>query len=212
MDADRLKQASEAGAAARLLGGALEAAANGVLRLDPLALERFAQLDGQVIRLELTDFGLTLDAVPSASGLRLSAAAGAPAEVTLRGTLAAFSSLILSEGTIVPGTIELTGNLEVGRRFEAALRGLEPQWEEALARRTGDVVAHRLGNLARGAGEWLKQAAATLRQDTTEFLQEEARLLPARPEVERLLGQIDRLRADADRLEARVQRLRRRMP
>lgn len=189
------------------LTAVLEAGANRVLRLDPLALEQLANLDGCLIRLELTDLGFGLDAVPSASGLRLSPAGAHAAEVTLRGAFRSFARLALGGGTVVPGTIEITGNLETGRRFQEVLRGLEPEWEEALARVMGDVLAHRLGNLARDSGAWVKAAISELRLDATEVLQEELRILPNRAEVERLLGAIDILRADVDRLEARVRRL-----
>lgn len=189
------------------LAAVLEAGANRVLRLDSLALEQLAGLDGCLIRLELTDLGFGLDAIPSASGLCLSPAGPRAAEVTLRGASRSFVRLVLGGGTVVPGTIELTGNLEIGRRFQDVLRGLEPEWEEALARVMGDILAHRLGNLARASGAWAREAARELRLDTTEVLQEELRVLPNRPELERLLGAIDILRADVDRVEARVRRL-----
>jgi ubiquinone biosynthesis protein UbiJ len=185
----------------------LEAGANRVLRLDPLALEQLANLDGSLIRLELTDLGLGLDAVPSASGLRLSPAGTRPADVTLRGAFRSFARLMLGAGSLVPGTIEIAGNMDLGRRFQEVMRGLEPEWEEALARVTGDVLAHHLGKLARVSGAWAKTAAREFRLDTTEILQEELRILPNRHESEQLLGAIDVLRADVDRLEARVRRL-----
>jgi len=43
-----------------------------------------------------------------------------------------------------------------------------------------------------------------------EYLTEESRDLPARPEVEDWIAQVDRLREDADRLEARLALLERR--
>jgi ubiquinone biosynthesis protein UbiJ len=186
----------------------LEVGVNRLLRLDPEAAARLAALEGQVVRLEFSDLGAALDVTPSAAGLQLAPAAGAPAAVTLRGTLLGFARLGLSRGeAIVPGTLEVRGDLELGRRFERALQGLEIDWEELLAARTGDVFAHQALRALRGLGRWARAAAGSLERDLGEYLQEEARLLPTRPEVEAFLAAVDELRADADRLERRVQRL-----
>lgn len=194
-----------------MLGTVLEEIGNRLLRLDPDTRARLGAMQGRVIRLEFTDLQAALDLAPSAAGLRVSAAGAAPAQVTLRGTLGSFLRLGLNtEGAVLPGTIEIGGDLELGRRFERALRGLHIDWEEELARLTGDVLAHRIGNLARGARAWLRQAAGSLGRDAAEYLQEEARLLATRASVEDFLAQVDVLRADADRLEQRVRRLRQR--
>lgn len=192
-----------------MLGTVLEEIGNRLLRLDPDTRARLGGMQGRVIRLEFTDLQAALDLAPSAAGLRVSAAGAAPAQVTLRGTLGSFLRLGLNtEGAVLPGTIEIGGDLELGRRFERTLRGLHIDWEEELARLTGDVLAHRIGNLARGARAWLRQAAGSLGRDAAEYLQEEARLLATRASVEDFLAQVDVLRADADRLEQRVRRLR----
>jgi ubiquinone biosynthesis protein UbiJ len=69
------------------------------------------------------------------------------------------------------------------------------------------VLAHRAGELARHARQFFEASRETLFQDSGEYLQEEARLLPTRIEVAYFLGDVDRLRDDVERLQARVQRL-----
>ena len=70
-----------------------------------------------------------------------------------------------------------------------------------------DPLARQLGNLARGVADTVTKGAATLRQDVSEYLREESRLLPTAIEVDNFLEDVDRLQLDTDRLEARVQRL-----
>ena len=70
----------------------------------------------------------------------------------------------------------------------------------------GDVAAHQIGNLLRGSFVWGKQVAATLGQDTAEYLQEEKQELPRPDEVNAFLAEVDILRGDVDRLAARVAR------
>jgi ubiquinone biosynthesis protein UbiJ len=87
------------------------------------------------------------------------------------------------------------------------LDGLDIDWEEHLSHLTGDIVAHKMGNLVRGIFSWGKQTTKILSQDAAEYLQEESRELPNRREVDAFLKNIDILRSDVDRLEMRVSRL-----
>ena len=69
------------------------------------------------------------------------------------------------------------------------------------------MIAHQVGSLARKATQFINNSSRTLQQDISEYLQEEARLLPARIEVGYFLAEVDQLRADVDRLSERVERL-----
>ena len=89
----------------------------------------------------------------------------------------------------------------------AILDGIDIDWEEHLSRVTGDVLAHQVGNVARGMLEWGRNTLDTVSRDVAEYLHEESRDLPTRGEVDEFLARIDTLRLDVDRLEARVQRL-----
>jgi ubiquinone biosynthesis protein UbiJ len=93
---------------------------------------------------------------------------------------------------------------DLGRRLYL---NLDLDWEEPLARLFGDPLGHELGRAARAAFAWHRQALKTFGLNTAEYLQEEARLLPVRDEVEAFLNGVDGVRADVDRLAARLQRL-----
>ncbi|MCK4586952.1 MAG: hypothetical protein KAU29_06400, partial [Gammaproteobacteria bacterium] len=84
-------------------------------------------------------------------------------------------------------------------------------WEEHLSHVTGDIVAHKMGNLVRGIFSWSKNTTEILGQDAAEYLQEESRELPNRREVDGFLKNIDTLRSDVDRMEMRVSRLKDRL-
>ena len=87
------------------------------------------------------------------------------------------------------------------------LAGTDWDWEEQLSQLTGDVIARQVGNLARRSGQFISDSRHTLEQDVSEYLQEEARLLPTRSEVDDFLHDVDELRSDVDRLNARIERL-----
>ena len=109
--------------------------------------------------------------------------------------------------TLFSGDVTITGDVETGQAFKAILDDMDIDWEEQLARLTGDVIAHQAGNMARRTRRVLRHGKAALEQDLGEYLREELRVLPARIEVENFSADVDRIRADTDRLAARIRRL-----
>lgn len=194
---------------AAVLGG-LEAALNRYLALDPAAMVRLAELHGQVICLEVLGLGLRVYVVPGPFGIQLLGRYQGDPACTLRCTplgLARMGSTADSTDQLFSGQAEITGDTEVGHRFGKILSGLDIDWEEQLARVSGDVLAHEVGNRARALTRWGGRVLDNLGMDLQEYLQEEVRLLPTRLELEAFLEDVDTLRDDEQRLQARVARL-----
>ena len=193
-----------------VLAAGLEAALDPLLRLDPEIRPRLAALDGAVIALEVAGLGLTVYLLPGADGIRvLDEYAGEPT-VRVRGTPLALAQQGFGQRSS-GGAITIEGDVTVGREFQILLARLEFDGEEFGSRILGDAAAHQLGRLWRGLRGWREQTGATLRRDGVEYLQQELRVLPPRPEVERFLSAVDTLRDDVERLNARLERLRRRL-
>lgn len=187
----------------------LEEVGNRALRFDPETCRRLGELDGRVIclrilraPLEPLDFLLA----PSEAGLRRVRAPSAPADVTISASSVVFARLAMGR-PMAAGEIQISGDVALGQAFQRILEHVQIDWEEALSRLTGDVIAHQVVRAARHAAGLSQHAAETLQQDAAEYLQEEAQLLASRPEVERFLDAVDRLRADAERLGKRIERL-----
>jgi ubiquinone biosynthesis protein UbiJ len=113
----------------------------------------------------------------------------------------------LSREPLARGAVEVRGDPEIAEKFQQLLRLLSPDLEEELARAVGDVPAHRLARLARGAVGWSGRAALTLWRDLGEYASHERRDLVPRPEGETFLHGVDALREDVDRLAARLEQL-----
>lgn len=189
---------------------ALESALNGYLALDPDTLARLAELEGRVIGLQWRGTALALYFLPGAGGVQVLGHYEGEPDTLLSGSPLALAELGLGgdrERALFSGAVEIRGDTATGQRFQQILQAMDIDWEEHLSRLVGDTAAHQAARLAREGQAYARHSADTLRQDLGEYLTEEARLLPARIEVENLLGDIDRLRMDVDRLEARVQRL-----
>lgn len=191
------------------LAATLETALNLYLRQDPLALQRCAKLDGKVIAIDITDLDLSLYFLPGADGVLVAGCYEGDIDTWLRGSLPGFARLALGsrEDALFKGAVEIQGDTETGQQFQAILSGVDWDWEEQLSRLSGDVIAHQAGNLVRKAQHFIKHSHATLQQDLSEYLQEEARLLPTAIEASYFLDDVDQLRASVDRLAARLDRL-----
>lgn len=189
----------------------LEQALNAALALDPKTLERLARLQGRVIAIELKGTGIRLVLEPGAEGLRLMGHFDGEVDTTLRG--APFALLRMSTGRtgegMFSGEVEIDGDVELGQQIQRVFEKLDIDWEEHLARLSGDIIAHQIGNTVRGLFRWGERTAEHLGEDTADYLQEETETLPVPWEVEEFIENVDTLRSGVDRIEARVKRLQR---
>lgn len=187
----------------------LEEVGNHALRFDPETCRRLGELDGRIICLRVLRPPLEpLDILlaPSEAGLRRVQEPAAAADVTISASSVVFARLAMGR-SLAAGEIQISGDVKLGQTFQHVLEHIQIDWEEALSRLTGDIVAHQIARAARHAAAWGRGASDTLQRDAAEFLQEEARLLAPRADVERFLDAVDRLRADAERLAKRLDRL-----
>ncbi len=196
------------------IASVLETAINQVLQLDPDTVEQLQQLQGKVIAVELKAVNVTLylmpQEVPQEKALNVFGHFEGEPDTVLRGTPIAMAKMGLAKNAgdvLFEGDVEISGDVELGQKFREILDGLDIDWEEHLSHLTGDIVAHKIGNLVRGIVGWGKQTTEILGQDAAEYLQEESRELPNRREVDGFLKNIDTLRSDVDRMEMRISRL-----
>ena len=188
----------------------LNRAAGFALGLDPEGARQFARLEGRIMAIELTAPALTLYLSVEDSTLKLDTTAPGEADVTLRGSAAAFARLGASdpdEARLGDGGVTMQGDVQVGQAFQKALAGLDVDWEEGLARFVGDTPARKLGNTAREFGDWSKHTLDLSRQNLADYLSEESELLVSEVAFGRFEDGVRRIRADVDRLEQRVEQL-----
>ncbi len=187
----------------------LESTLNRYLALDPEFPRRLDPLHGKTVALEITGMQpLYITVAQRRIGLRESREA--EPDVTVRGTPFGLLSLLRTEdpmALVQQGVIELRGDAQLARELKNIFRSLDIDWEEKIAQAIGDWPAHQLGILGRQFGAWRRRSHESLHRSAGEYLQEEARLLPARIEIENFIAEVDALREAVDRLEARVSHL-----
>ncbi|MCP5143145.1 MAG: SCP2 sterol-binding domain-containing protein [Gammaproteobacteria bacterium] len=189
---------------------AVETAFNRYLALDPENAANLCRLQGKVIEIELRGVWRRLFLLPQTDSVMVLGDYEGDADATISGSPLALMAMHHPGNrsrSLFSGEVEIRGDAGIGQALQRILDDMDIDWEEMLSRYTGDVVAHQLGNLVRGANGWLRRSAGVLEQDVGEYLQEEARSLPPRLEVRDFMDDVDAARSDVDRLEARVKRL-----
>ena len=196
------------------LTATLETAFNAWLALDAQthgnARSRLQALQGKLICLHISNPDVQLYFLPTADQVRVTTRYAAAPDVTIHGSALGLMRLSASNDAgkaLLEHGIKIDGDMGLGNHFSQILREIDVDWEELLSRAVGDVVAHHLGQVVRNAQGWLGDSSHAMRLNTQEYLQEEARLVPADAEIRQYLDAVDTLRADTDRLEARLKRL-----
>ena len=187
----------------------LAALVNRQIKASTPARELCSELDGKVIAVSVRDTGLLMYLCVCPDEIAILGDFDGDPDVAITGTILTLARLAGTGGedAIRDGSLELIGDAEVAQAFQKLLGYGKPDIEEELSGVIGDAAAHRLGEVARSVSDWGKAAGSTLRQNITEFLQEERRDVPSRYEVDAFTKKVDTLRDDVARVEARLKRL-----
>jgi ubiquinone biosynthesis protein UbiJ len=193
-----------------MLAAIAEGAINRCLSLDPETRSRMAALEGKTIGLDLRGLDLSIYLIPGRDGIQVLGQYEGQPDTVIRGTPITLVRLgiepDLDQG-LFAGDVEILGDTETGQLFREILNSMDVDWEEILSSACGDVMAHQLGSMIRGANRFARHGMNLFIDDVSEYLQEEARLLPARILIENFITEVSELNLHADRLEARIVRL-----
>ncbi len=192
--------------------GAMETGLNQLFAMDPETFKRLESFKGKIVAFHMTDIGQTLYFFPDDQGIQIVSHYEGEADTVISGSLLAFARMAIADeksktSAVFKGDISINGDIALGQHFQSLFKQLDIDWEEHLSHITGDVLAHSLGNMARGFLGWGKETLNSLSLDVSEYLQYETRDIASGPEINHFNTQIDKIRSDIDRAEARVNRL-----
>ncbi|MFM8342154.1 MAG: SCP2 domain-containing protein [Methylomonas sp.] len=193
-----------------LLISLLEPAINQYLSLDDNASTLLSPITGKVVAIEISSFNQTIYLCPTATKLQILETYNDTVDAKISGSLSALGLMGLSATpmrSLFQGDVRIEGDTQVAHKFQSLFAKLEINLEAKLARYTGESLAQQFGSLFRSSRDWSQQSLTSFKLNLQEFLQEETRDLPAKPEAEELFQQIDSIRSDFDRLNARIERL-----
>lgn len=200
-----------------LLLAGCERTLNALLARDPAAPARLAQLAGRRLLVRLEQPNLELIIHYHHAGLDLlrgedidEADVDAVVELTPE-TLSEWVSGASVERLMFDGKLAVRGHIHLLEATRQLLFDLDIDWENELARWLGDLPAHSLAEGLRRTARWGMRAKNELFQDVSEYVFEEARLLPGRQQRRVLREHLTELEVATDRLEARFNRLQRKL-
>lgn len=189
---------------------ALERALNLYLELDPEAARGLERIAGKRVLLAFVGVNLEVCLIPGDGQIRVTAPGEAEPDTVIAGYPWALAQMVIRGGTrgaLFDGEVRMRGDMDTGQVLREVLRAVEIDWEELLSGLVGDIAAHQLGNVVRHLRTWAARTGESLRQDVSDYLQEESRVLPTRIELNAFLDEVDTLRNDVDRLAARIEHL-----
>lgn len=184
---------------------------NEQIRASTTAREHLAALAGKRFAVVVRGSDLRV-VVESADGeLKLSKSADLSCDVEL--CAGAFDLMKLARSASLADLKDagatLNGDIHIAEAFAELLRLATPDPEGTLANYVGDMPAHAIGQVARGAVGFTRRAGRALEQNVAEFLQEEQPTLAAPPLARAFSVAVDRLRDDVERAERRISLLER---
>ncbi|TVP92227.1 MAG: sterol-binding protein [Thioalkalivibrio sp.] len=181
----------------------LEIALNRVLAAAPEPA--VARLSGRSIAVSVQPPGLGLVLLGAADRLQvLGSLEDEEPDVTISGSPVALAAAIAGEDR---SGITLQGDAAVLTDLQRALSGVSVDWAEWLESIAGAGAAGPVLRAGETLRDQLRRFMDRSLDDSSEYLQEEARWLPASGEFEALAADLAELRDDVARLEARVERL-----
>ena len=188
-----------------------EIGGNRLLALDEQVFDACQALQGSCISIDITDLDFKLYCHPGNWGIRLSR--NPPAgeiDACISGRAMALFNLATQGdklSTSIQERVSFQGDVAIAQKMQAIIADLDIDWEEALSRQTGDVLAYQIHKRAHGAKSFLLQSAESLLKTSSEYLREEARITPTQVEFDRFRARLGELKHDIERAEARLQRI-----
>lgn len=193
-----------------LLLALLEASLNQYLALDQDSGYFLTPLSGKVIAVTVLPFDVTIYLCPTTESIQCLDQVSCLPDTQLTGSLWALGLMGLSSTpmrSVFSGEVKIEGDMHTGRKFQELFKKLDIDLEERVSTFTGDMIAHKMANFFRSGQRWSRESLETFKLNAAEFIQDETRDLPSKPEVDIYYAQVDELRTDFDRLQSRVERL-----
>ena len=184
-----------------------EIAINAALAQDPETQARLTAFNHRSIAIEITDLNKKIFVLVQQEQLKLSLISEQSTDLTVVGQVLTLVKLGSNPDSLFSADIEIHGDVQFAKQLRDLVEGFDFDWEQQLARVTGDTLAYPLAHGIRQLHNWVKNSHQSVQLNVAEYLREESQILPDQSQIKEYLSDIDTLRADIDRLNARITRL-----
>lgn len=181
---------------------------NGALHYDPATRIGLARLEGKILAVNITSPAFNFFVMPMDNEVRLMNHWEGDVDTRLSGSLLALAQLSQADiHNLKDSGVSVMGDMVLLADLQRLLKNLAIDWEELLSQFTGDIIGHQTAALVHAKLGWVKDRATSAQRLTREFLTEELKTLPSKPELEGFYNQVDDLRLAVDRAAARIEKL-----
>ena len=190
--------------------GVLEKLINTKLGLATNSTQLLTPLTGRTVQIHMEPPRIDLIMAFSEQGIQILENIQQKPDVLLSGSPVAFGLMSISDKparALFSGKVSMQGDSKTGQHFQQLFESLDIDWQQQLTRILGQAPAKRIMTIIGQGRQWFTETDNAIRENVSEYLQEESRILPAQAEADMFFDEVDQLRADVDRLEARIKRL-----
>ena len=103
--------------------------------------------------------------------------------------------------------IKINGDTHLATEISKVLQNMRWDMEEDLSKLTGDIAAHKIGEITRKTLSEAKKQSINLAEMLSEYWQEEQPLLAKKRHVEQFNTQVDTIKSDVARFEKKLNKL-----
>ncbi|MBL1456646.1 SCP2 sterol-binding domain-containing protein [Methylophaga sp.] len=185
----------------------LEIALNHALRFDMESHEKLQRFASRSIRIDITNLNIAVIARFTDDRILLETAEEHVADLMIKADSFALLKLVQQPDSLFSNQIQIRGDVQFAKQLQDWQQHFDFDWEQQLARVTGDTLAYPLAQSLRRGFDWLNYNRSEFEQSLAEYLREESQYLPDKSQTQRFMQNVDLLRADTERLEARIKRL-----
>lgn len=187
---------------------------NQLLGSDPHIEQLLARFSGRCLAIEARRPGFTVtlqfnDGAVSLSG-QTPEVLGIEADARLSGEAATLLQLLTLDTDRRPlanPALHVSGDVQFLQDLHHSLQHLDLDWQDMLQPILGDVMTHELGRFQGSSREFVEQTRTRLGRSLRDYLQEEARWVPAYAERSEFDAGLTQLKLGLDRAEARLARI-----
>ena len=108
------------------------------------------------------------------------------------------------EQVISQSGLQIEGDVFFLHELQKISHQIDIDWEFGLSQFVGDISASQIGQGVRSLFDFAKQAANAFLNHSSQFLREDAQILPKKWQVDDYIEEVQELRSDIERLEARI--------
>ena len=193
---------------------AIETVIAKAVELSPGTQNRLKQLHPLTIEIHCTQPALEMFvSVEEDGGIQIASYRETKATVSIEGTWRDFSRVATAAdpaAALINGDVKISDDTAPLMQLQTIVGDLDIDWEAPIVNAIGPVLGHQLAEVIRAITRTSGTTHRRMKRQLSEFILEEGRLSPPKPELDSFFTAVDDLVLRTDRIESRLKRIKKR--